>query len=70
MSIIEKVFHYEENEISVLSVMMRYGFEVKAYLSRLVTENLLKLYTLMLIRRIRENCPILKVYPKTGYTYG
>ena len=29
MSIIEKVFHYEENEISVLNVETKYGLGVR-----------------------------------------
>ena len=68
MSIIEKVFHYEENEISVIKCNDEIWFRGKSVAQSFDHSNLLKLYTLTLIRRIRENCPILKVYPKTGYT--
>ena len=68
MSIIKKVFHYEENKISVIKCNDEIWFRGKSIAQSLGYLKPLKLYTLMLIRRIRENCPILKVYPKTGYT--
>ena len=68
MSITEKVFHYEENEISVIKCNDQIWFRGKSVAQLLGYLKPLKLYTLMLIRRISGNCPILKVYPKTGYT--
>ena len=68
MSIIKKVFHYEENKISVIKCNDEIWFQGKSVAQSLGYLKPLKALHLMLIRRIRENCPILKVYPKMGYT--
>ena len=49
-----------------LSVMMRYGLEVKAQ-SLGYLKPLKALHT-HVDKEDKRNCPILKVYPKMGYT--
>ena len=68
MSIIEKVFHYKENEISVIKCNDEIWFRGKSIAQSLGYLKHLKALHTHVDKEISENCLILKVYPKTGYT--
>ena len=68
MSIIEKVFHYEENEISVIKCNDEIWFRGNSVAQSLGYLKPLKALHTHVDKEDKRNCPILKVYPKTGYT--
>ena len=68
MSIIKKVFHYEENKISVIKCNDEIWFRGKSVAQLLGYLKPLKALHTHVDKEDKSNCPILKVYPKTGYT--